>query len=470
MNNDHKTVLLVYLAPEDSNYQLGGKNFYQIVRRPQLGFQYMSKMLEKKGIANEILDQTISRFDETWIVNRIREGTVWFVGFYTVDALEDKIHRYTKAIKNSCPEAYVVTGGPGTLAPMSYLKAGCDIVCQGEGEEVVVEIVEHLRGERGLDSIRGITYRENEQIIRNSRREPIKPLDRLPFPNRDNVDINAYRDLLIVNNRLPYTTMITSRGCPHKCTFCTSYIFWEKKVRQRSVRNVIAEIDQLVTQYGIKYISFQDDIFGLNQKWLREFVSLLKSRNYDLKWMCILHPTSFRKNRAEMMNLLKEGGCNTISMGLQSGDPRILQNIHRKPDEPEQVIDLVRLAKERGILTAVNCIFGLPGDTEESIKNTIDFIMSCKPHHAMFYRLTVLKGSELEPMAGEGPLCDLSEGQLDAWIRKATRIFYSNPRILWQLIFYITRHNPMWYWTCIKIFPILVRVLGLRKDRNQVPH
>ena len=461
-------VLLIYVAPEDSNYQMGGKGFYKIVRRPQLGFVYISGTLKRVGIDHDILDQTCELFDERDIIRICREENVAWVGFYTVDALILKVTLFLQRIRKALPEQLLVVGGPGTLLSRPYLDAGADIAVLGEGEYASIELCEYAAGLRDLEDIQNIVYLRDKQIVQTAPREPAD-LDLLPHPNRDLIDVNMYRDLLIVNNRLPYTTMITSRGCPFTCSFCTSPTVWTRKVRQRSVNNVLEEIDILVSKYGIKYISFQDDIFGLSKRWLVDFCRQLSDRKYDLNWMCILHPTSFRNHRGEMLDHMKEAGLNTISIGVQSADPEVLGNISRREEETELGYELIQEAKARQILTGTAMIVGLPGDTEETIQRSLDFTLRCRPHHAMFYKLTVLKGSPLDTPEKSAIKCSLTNEELQKWVRRATLRFNFDPKVFGQMVVYILRNNPRWLWTAVKVAPTLIGVLGLLKTNGARP-
>ncbi len=462
-----KSVLFIYLEPTDSDYNICDRPEYRLVRRPQLGFQYLSAVLDEKGIKNDIIDQTIISFNIEDIVQKIKQEEILFIGFYTVDVLEGKVCQFTRQIKQkvNCP---IVIGGPGTLKSNSYLEAGADLLCIGEGERTILEIVDFLNGIREIDDVKGICYLKNNQIIYNQPQELIKNLDEIPFPNRDKIDIKHYRDFFLYNMRLPYTTMTASRGCTYHCSFCTSHQIWNGKVRTRSVENVIKEIDILVKKYGVKYISFQDDVFGLNKKWLKKFTDILINRKYDLNLMCILHPFSFRKNREEMLTKLWNAGFNTISIGLQSADFKILEGIKRRPQEPASAMSLVKIAKNKGFLTSMSFIFGLPGETEDTIKKSIDYILQCKPHHAEFYSLTVLQGSLLEKEYHNKAITSIEKNVIRDWARYATKKFYRNPLVIWQNLYYIICNRPGWLLKLVKFSPILFTLIGYKKARPRV--
>jgi anaerobic magnesium-protoporphyrin IX monomethyl ester cyclase len=462
MKTDKKAIF-VYLSMEDSSYSLG-KADYRMSRRPQLGFQYMVSVLEAAGIPADIWDQSITPFSHDELIQQLREAPALFVGFYSADAMRNKLVSCIATIKQAAPEIPVVVGGPAaTLDPQPYLEAGTDIVAIGEGEVTVLEICEYLLGKQELATVNGVCHIQNGSMVQNPVQPMIPDLDTLPFPNRDKIHISNYLDHFVYNVRLPYTTMITSRGCPYRCTFCTSHEIWNKKVRTRSVGNVMEEIDILVNKYGVKYISFQDDVFGLSASWVRDFTDAMIEKNFDLNWMCILHPLSFRNKRGEMLDRLKKAGCDTISLGLQSADPTILKNIKRMPQEPEMCMELITAAKQRGMLTAIGFIFGSPGETGESLQCSIDFALKCQPHHAEFYTLDVLKGSQIDVMYGEESFTAMSSEQLNSDRVRASRTFYSHPAIIYQNIAYILRYRPSWILAGLKFLPFFLKSVGFSK-------
>ena len=141
--------------------------------------------------------------------------------------------------------------------------------------------------------------------------------------------------------------MIASRGCPYRCYFCASCKTWGFKYRRRSVANVIAEIDDAVKKYDVKYIAFLDDVFGITNDWIEEFCRKLIQKDYKIRFMIILHPFSIPKDKEKILKLLKEGGCDTLSFGLQSAHPQILKNVNRNPREQEHLKETIAVGTGR---------------------------------------------------------------------------------------------------------------------------
>jgi len=460
-------ILFVYLLQEDPLYYVSTRLEYKFQRRPQLGFQYLSAVLKKeRGAEVEIYDQAIIHFSLKDFIEKLKKENYLFVGFYSATSMKDKICNYIKKIKEET-NVSVVVGGPGFLHGEKYLNVGCDIVCNGEGEETILDIYDYFDKNIPLKKIKGISYKENK-IIRNENRPLIQDLDSIPFPDRSKVPIKSYYDYFIPTMRRPYATIMASRGCHFNCTFCTSHVVWGHKYRQRSVRNVIDEIEELVNKYEIKYIAFQDDDFGLNQKWLEELCLEIIKKNYKFKWMCICHPFSFIRKREETLKLLKKSGCDTLSFGLQSADKQILKNIKRNEREPEELLKTIRLAKKFSFFTSIGFIFGLPGDTEETIKTTIDYCDKVKPHVLEFYSLAVLEGSEIHKNYKSKPICGLSREEVNKWCIKASKRFYRDPKTILRFGSYVIRKNPVWALKMMVSLPFLLDRVGLIKNKKLI--
>ncbi|HLD10998.1 MAG TPA: radical SAM protein [Candidatus Nanoarchaeia archaeon] len=433
-----KRIAFVYLGQEKGEYLLSDEINYNIQRRPQLGFLYMAATLKDKAKIS-IFDQSVEGFIFEELLDRLKNFDI--VGFYVADILSEKIKRYTKKIKENL-NILIVVGGPGTFQNPSYLENGCDIVCYGEGELTIQEILEYSEGKRNLEEVKGIYYKKNE-VVKNPPQDLILELDSLPMPDRSKIKMNDYHDYFIFTMRKPYTTMITSRGCPYRCTYCVSHKIWGSKLRIRSVDNVLTEVDEVVKKYGVKYIAFQDDVFGLNEEWLKEFCNKLIERDYDLHWMCILHPFSLKSNRKEGFAMLKKAGCDVLTFGLQSAHPEILSNIRRDKNEAKELQETIKFTNKLGLITAVTFIFGLPGDTKETIKYTMNYATKLQPTLVNFYNLSKLRGSEIEENYKEKQVCNLSYEEINNYCKLASKRFYSQPKVLLRLSKFVIK-NPKW--------------------------
>jgi len=435
-----KKVAFIYLMQESEVYYLGNDVGYSVQRRPQLGLQYLCAVLDKNGIDTNIFDQTVTYFDFDWLSGKLKEYDM--AGFYCSDPHEEKIKTWCERLKK-VTDIPILVGGPSTLGNASFLDHGCDIVVHGEAEITMQDVVDYYNGKKNIESIKGISYKNETGIVTAPSQELIQNLDEIPFPDRSKVDINAYHDYFLFGMRKPYITIIASRGCAYKCYFCTSYKIWGCKYRRRSVENVIAEIDDAIKKYGVRYVAFQDDIFGMTNDWVEDFCNKLMKRPYRIKWMAILHPFNLKIDTERILRLMKKAGCDTLSFGLQSAHPVILKNINRHPDEPAALARLLKIANRLGFLTAVAYIFGLPGDTKETIQATVDYSLDCGSTVANYFMLFVLRGSDMEKLYKGKKICELTSGEIEALSEHASKKFYMRPKAILSLAWFMLK-NPRW--------------------------
>jgi len=455
-------ILFIYLIQASGATYVTDDIGPAVQRRPLLGLQYLCAILEKMGIETNIFDQRVLQFDISWLIEKLKGYDL--VGFYCADPQEDKVKNYCKKIKERL-NIPILVGGPSTLENPSFLDYGCDIVVHGEGEITIKQIIKYYNGVMNLEDIKGISYKKDGGIISVALQEPIKNLDELPFPDRSKVDINSYYDYFLFSMRKPYITMVASRGCIYRCSFCTSYKLWGYRYRVRSVNNVLWEIDEVVRRYGVRYIAFQDDLFGITNDWIEEFCKLLLKRPYKIRWMAILHPFSVRNDTEKILKIMRKAGCDTLSFGLQSAHPEILKNVNRNPDEPEQLKKLLKIANKFNFVTYVMYIFGLPGDTRETINNTIEYSINCGSTLTTYNVLYTLRGSDIEKLYKNNKICELPQGELIRLSVYASKRFYTCPKTILRITYFIIK-NPEWLFSVGINMPSILARAGLIKPRS----
>ena len=435
-----KKVAFIYLTQGGGEYYVTDDPGYTVQRRPQLGLQYLCAVLEKNNIKTNIFDQTVYPFSLDWLIKELKGYDI--AGFYCSDTQEDKVKSFCKKIKEKL-DIPILVGGPSALTNPTFLDYGCDIVVYGEGEITMQQLIEYYNGERKLESIKGIFYKKDGAVVETFPQDLITNLDELPFPDRSKIDVTSYYDYFLFGMKRPYITMIASRGCLYRCSFCTSCNMWGNRYRKRSVDNVISEIEEAVKKYNVRYIAFQDDVFGITNEWLEEFCKNLIEGRYRIRWMAIFHPFSVRNDTERILRLMKKAGCDTLSFGLQSSHPEILKNINRSPYEPQELKKILRIANKIGFITAVSYVFGLPGDTGETIQATIDYSLNCGSTLANYFILSVLRGSELKKTYDNKKICELSEKVIEDLTVYASRKFYMQPANLLRIAYFVVS-NPEW--------------------------
>ena len=266
-----------------------------------------------------------------------------YYGFTSVTPQWSFVHQKIKEIKNHNSNAIIIVGGPHpTALPEACLNDGADIVVVGEGETAIEEI---------------LMKNNHSSIIRSER---ITNLDFIPFPARDLLD--GYKK----------HTIVCSRGCPFSCKFCGSPNIWGNRVVSRSVKNVENEIDELILQYKIDYLGIRDETFGMNKQWALDFCEMIKRKR--ISWEVQTRSTLCTVN---FLSIMKDAGCVFVSLGIESGSKKMLQNILKK-ETPEDNLQAIRNLKEAQINCRGFFIVGLPGETDETVEETEKFILEAK--------------------------------------------------------------------------------------------
>lgn len=275
----------------------------------------------------------------------------------------------------------VIAGGPHPTALPEYVLGNehIDMVCIGEGEEAFAELL--VKMEQGSDytTTQNIWFKKDGEIIRNNTRNLIEDLDSLPFLEKESFyQYGCFSDNLEV---------VTGRGCPFRCTFCN--IHFQRKlakgkgsfIRKRSVESVIKELHHHLNKYNVKYITFHDDNFTTDPKWIEEFSEAYR-REINKPFYCFANPTTVKK---KIMDDLKNANCMQVFMGMDSGDPEIRQNLLKRPMSDDLILNASRTIRDAGIRLQVSAIFAFPDEQPVSMWKTIDLAHSTNPDLASGY-------------------------------------------------------------------------------------
>jgi anaerobic magnesium-protoporphyrin IX monomethyl ester cyclase len=252
-----------------------------------------------------------------------------------------------------------------------------DIVSMFEKHDVQYAPAVDINGNVVFDRIKGLAWRKGSKVIVNPPRPFIPDLDDLPMPMHELLPLDKYR---MPSIKGPFTFIVTSRGCPAGCTFCIKHVTYQYNVRLRSPEKIIEELQQL-KKLGIHNIHMYSDLFTVNRSQVMELCQLIIDNDLPIRWMCNSRVDFVDQ---EMLNLMGRAGCWLISWGIESGNSQILQNAHKgtTPGKAEQAL---RWAKESGIANWGYFIIGLPGETEDTIRETIDFSKKLPLDIALFH-------------------------------------------------------------------------------------
>lgn len=279
-------------------------------------------------------------------------------------------------------DARIVAGGiVATFYTDELLKhKEIDFIILNEGEDTFLKLVKAISEDKDINTIQGIVINANFPII-NSDISFREDIDSFPIPDRKMFEWTRYRQWSI----------ITSRGCPFKCKFCTIPSFWKGTYRQRSPENIFQEIEYLVNDFKVKKIFILDDTFTVNKKRTIKLLSLIKDNNIKIEWACLTRADLLD---SDLLKLMKETGCSTISLGVESANQDTLDNLN-KDIKLETIEHTINLIKEFNIRVRCSFIFGFPNENEAHLSNNISFIKRTKPNEVQIYPLFPYFGTEL---------------------------------------------------------------------------
>ncbi|HKZ94788.1 MAG TPA: radical SAM protein [Candidatus Bathyarchaeia archaeon] len=341
-----------------------------IFRFPPLGPAYIVSYLRHHGVSASLVDCTFLTENEA--VDRVRNSEPKIVGIYSMFSMKTPALRMARLLRDHCQ--MLVAGGPlPTLRPEDFMEE-FDIAGVGEGEKTMLELAEAVEGGRSLSTIKGIVYKKERasesSIVHMSARAFIQHLDGLPFPARDQFDNDAYMKHYKEKFGYTVTSVITSRGCPFQCDFCSRAVFGHK-FRTRSAANVVNEMED-VKSLGYERIWFSDDCFTLNKKRLLSICDELIRRRLDIEWECLSRVDTIDMETAQKM---KRAGCVRVFFGLESGNDAVLKLMHKRASVKEAK-RAVLTSKTAGIKVGAFFIVGYPGETDETILDTLRFASS----------------------------------------------------------------------------------------------
>jgi anaerobic magnesium-protoporphyrin IX monomethyl ester cyclase len=359
---------------------------------PPLGLAYLAAVLARNGHEVALFDFGLdpsTPLDED--VQRVYAFDPQLVGITAMTIVYRSVLETATLLKAELGRPIVVGGPHATLYPERILNEApvVDYVVRGEGEETVLELVHALEDKNtDLGAIRGLSYRLRGEVVSNEEREIIRDLDALPFPARHLFDLKRYG--LRTPEGRPMITVLSSRGCPYNCAYCFKGIVG-RTYRQRSPENIIAEIQQVIAQYNVRDFYFIDDLFTLDVKRLDALTEQFMAQKLDIRWQCL---GRVDRVNADVLRRMYDAGCRRIHYGIESGNQGILGRIG-KGFKLEQVKQAVRWTTEAGIEAKGYFMLGLPGDTEQTMKQTVDFAVALDLDEAMFSLTTPFPGTRL---------------------------------------------------------------------------
>lgn len=421
------------------------------------GLGYLAGALRAAGYQE--VDLYDGAVEEEPLDERLTREPMTVVGISAPTPLIEAAWEYARVAK--AHGAITILGGPHpTLMPDESIgPAQVDFVVRGEGERTVVEFVEtveHGMPEEELARIRGLSWKDAQgKVHHNLARDLQSNLDTIPLPAYDLFKIDRYTNLQPLTDGLdPHArayTILTSRGCPYQCTYCSKPITGDTW-RPRSVENVLQEWEMLVRDLGATEIGITDDIWNLNLKRAKDLCRGLIERGLNTVPWVTVHGMKVNHTDAELFHLMKQAGCRRVGFGVESGDPDILKRVVKKSQTMQQVRDAFKNARAAGLQTMGFFIYGMPGEDAGTMDKTTDLALELDPDLAHFMIAAPYPGTALwETVKRDGKLYAQTWSDLtiqsdhahfdypgmdpklveQKW-HEAYRRFYFRPKRLWK--------------------------------------
>lgn len=353
---------------------------------PPLGLCQLAAMVPEEDVI--VLDADGLELTHEETIEKILELNPIAVGMTLTTYTFDMISKYTNPLKEL--GFIIIIGGPqASLDPTGTLEKlpSADWVFCGEAENQMQEIVEGIR-QGDLSHIDGICYRGEDELVVKEK-VIVDELDNIPFPRISGLPIESY--WCPDAKRGPMLTFMTTRGCPHRCGFCSSPALLGRKLRRWSPELVVDELERLSNEYGIKEFSFVDDVFTIDKRRMKRICQLIIERELDITWFCNSRADQITE---ECAIIAKAAGCHQMYLGFESGHPRILEVIN-KDATVEKLEQGAAILKNVGIGRSVGFVVGLPGEDDETVEASIELAHRVQPERIQFTRWTPLVASPL---------------------------------------------------------------------------
>lgn len=380
---------------------------------PPLGILYLASVLKKEECEVMIIDKDPDYFD---IVSEVRKFNPEMIGLSFMTPSYGKVHSLCKVLKKEFPNALLFSGGVHTsVMPEHMVDELClDFAVAGEAEITIAEVVRNIKNRKSLKGVKGVVFKDNGKVLNNGPRELVENLDMLPFPDRGLLDFKKEYLIypgIIRGHACKSTTVMSTRGCPYHCTYCGSKLLFGTRVRYRSVKNLVTELQHLIGKYDIEGVWFADDTFTVNPKRVINFCKMLKKNDISLVWACQARVNTVSD---EVLKEMKGAGCVQLDFGVESGSEKILKILKKDTNIP-MIKRAFSLAKKYKIRTLATFMVNNPFETREDIEQTFKLAKDISADFTTFFYTTPFPGTELYNLAKSQGWLDNSEGYSENW-------------------------------------------------------
>lgn len=403
--------------------------------QPPLGLAYIAAVLAQEGYNVKIFDAIVEDFkyeisegnkdilrygaDFENIREIIKEYSPDVVGISCLFSVQHKnALNIAKIVKEERPDSFVVMGGahPSVAYNNILTNQFVDFVIIGEGEYSFKDLMKVLNNKDSFERVNGLVYKKDGQVKINPKTKYIQNLDELPFPARHLLPMEKYFEINrphgTTSLKSPNTSIITSRGCPANCIFCSIHSVWGKSFRVRSPENVVQEIRHLKNMYGIKELQFEDDNLTFDKKRAKNIFNLMIEDKLGIHWTTPNGIAAYAIDD-ELIELMKRSGCYRICLAVESGDEYVLHKIIKKPLKLEKIKPLVKEFHKAEIAVDGFFVLGFPDETKAQMKKTFKFASQVGFDNVNFFMATPYPGTRLYDICKtKGYLSDFSYNKL----------------------------------------------------------
>jgi radical SAM superfamily enzyme YgiQ (UPF0313 family) len=439
---------------------------------------YLGGMLEAEGIEVRIMDGQCDDLSEAELCKNIKEMNPLFVGITMLTPTAFDSYKLAALVKKNFPKVYVLAGGthPTVLPDEVMEDRNIDLIAISEAEHTMIDVYNVLSegwDASALRNIPGIVFRDGDEVVKTADRPLFSDLDKLPMPMWHGVKMDLYHQVPDSQFARPMRVMMSSRGCPFKCIFCSARQVSGFKYRAHSAERVVDEMEILHNKYQARQIIFLDDNFIISKKRVFEICERIQQKGLHKK---LLWTAAGRADEVTepLLKAMKDANCKMISFGIESGSPRLLE-LMKKGEKKEHIVKAVAMARKAGLKTRGTLILGFPTETRDESLETIQFAKDLGLDFAKFSLATPYPGTALYNIALERGLISgkdwsrfnsqagystydpvfIPEGrtgkEMKELQRYATKSFYLRPRQIAELVTHITG------WADIKLYLEVVK-------------
>ena len=376
-----------------------------------LGIEHLSAALKKAGHETDLAFEMdiggtfyfkSKKSSHKSILGKIKKFSPDIILFSSTTNLFPWVKEVAAEIKKHHNIPILVGGIHATILPEAVLSdKNIDIVCRGEGDEAIVELMDKIARGENYHNTRNFWFKKGSKIIKNDLRPLIEDLDSLPFPDKDMFyNYGCFRSRVYV---------MASRGCPYQCTYCFNHQLQKaykgkggNYVRKRTVDSIIAELKLYKKKYHIKTVHFYDDTFILDKKWIMQF-SMKYKKEINLPFYCLVRANLVTN---DIIKALKHAGCACVGMGIESGNDYIRNKVLKRNMSTEQIISAAKIIRQNAIKLVTFNIFGFPGETPKQMLDTMKINLKIRPNSLFTYIFYPFYGTDLMRQSFDEGLID----------------------------------------------------------------